>query len=99
MKYFRLLLIAYAIFYIGFGVIILQQTKSVFQWYIIAYFLINAFVLIAGALFERSKYKTKHTSNTGWVKTTERFIDHQTGKLVEVHFHPETGERKYKEVG
>jgi hypothetical protein len=98
MKYLRLLLVAYAIFYISFGIFLLQQAKDIFSWYIVIYFIINAFILIAGALFERSKYKTKNSSDKNWVKTKERFVDHQSGKLVEVHFHPKTGERKYKEI-
>jgi D-alanyl-lipoteichoic acid acyltransferase DltB (MBOAT superfamily) len=56
---------------------------------------INAVVIIIGVLFERGRYKTKNTTEEGWVRTKERFIDHTSGKLVEVYFHPKTGERKY----
>jgi hypothetical protein len=34
---------------------------------------------------------------TGWVRTTERFIDDTTGKPITVYVEPATGERQYIE--
>lgn len=98
MNYLRLAIALYALLYVGIGVFLLQHSNNIFSWYLIIYFFINAGVIIAGVFFERSRYKTKHTAKSGWVRTKERFVDHQSGKTVEVYFHPQTGERKYQEV-
>jgi hypothetical protein len=54
-------------------------------------------VLIAGIVYERFRYKPIESSlpGGGWVETTERFIDDETGKPVTVYLHSATGERKY----
>ena len=31
----------------------------------------------------------------GWVKTTERFVDPDSGKTVDVFYEPSSGERQY----
>jgi len=56
-------------------------------------------VLVLGTLFERVIYKpnAKGAPGPGWVKTSERFVDDQTGKPVTVYIKPETGERVYME--
>ena len=58
-------------------------------------------VLIVGALFERVHYKmlTPRPPGRGWLATPERFVDPASGRLVEVHVRPETGERAYVDVG
>lgn len=96
MIYLRLAIVIYALVYVGIGVFLLQQSRNIFSWYLVLYFFINAGVLILGAIFERSRYQTKHTTKDGWIKTKERFVDNKSGKTVEVYFHPETGERKYQ---
>ncbi len=61
--------------------------------------------MIAGALlvlaivFERVIYKgnAKAPPGPGFVKTTECFLDDETGKPVSVYVKPETGERIYVE--
>ena len=37
----------------------------------------------------------KLPAGTGWVRTTERFVDDKTGKTVTVYVKPLTGERAY----
>lgn len=53
--------------------------------------------ITAGTLLERVVYKPlqREKPGTGWVKTAERFVDPDTGQLVDVFYNPATGERKY----
>lgn len=55
-------------------------------------------VLVFAIVYERYVYKTvvdKLPAGEGWVRTTERFFDQKTGKLVTVYMKPMTGERAY----
>lgn len=54
-------------------------------------------MLIVGALYERFRYKPLEAAplGPGWTRTTERFIDHETGRPVTVYIEDRTGERKY----
>jgi hypothetical protein len=56
-------------------------------------------LLVLGLVFERFRYKPLETARpgAGWQRTTERFIDDETGKPVTVYIQPESGERKYVE--
>jgi len=56
-------------------------------------------VLIAAILFERFRYSRirRKSPGPGWQRTTERFVDDETGKTVTVYVKPETGERAYVE--
>jgi hypothetical protein len=56
----------------------------------------GAFLLL-GIVFERFRYKPleAQTPGAGWERTTERFIDDETGKPVTVYIQPQRGERKY----
>lgn len=58
-------------------------------------------VLIVGGLFERVQYKMLRQTapGPGWLATPERFVDPATGRLVQVHVKPETGERLYVDAG
>jgi hypothetical protein len=58
-------------------------------------------LLTVGALFERVRYKTlmQKAPGRGWVATPERFVDPASGRMVEVHVKPETGERLYVDIG
>jgi len=55
--------------------------------------------LLAAIVFERFRYKrvTHKSPGPEWQKTSERFVDDETGKLVTVYVHPESGERTYVE--
>jgi len=98
MKYLRIILAVYALFYIVIGILLLEKSREGWNLFITFYFGINALVLIIGAFFERSRYTSKSKLKEGWQPTKERFIDHKSGKLMEVHFNPKSGERKYVEV-
>jgi len=54
-------------------------------------------VLILSIIFERVTYKrlASKSPGPGWQRTTERFVDEQTGETVTVYIQPETGERTY----
>lgn len=58
-------------------------------------------MLVFGVLFERIHYKrlSLETPGPGWVATAESFVDPETGKLVQVHVRPDTGERLYVVAG
>lgn len=54
-------------------------------------------LILLGTLWERVRYKPLEDvrPGAGWVATTERFIDDETGKPVQVWLEPATGERRY----
>ena len=60
-------------------------------------FVLWGVVLIGGIIYERYRYKPIEPSlpGAGWVETTERFIDDETGEPVTVYVQSVTGERKY----
>ncbi len=60
------------------------------------YLLINSVVIIAGIFLEK-RYKPEKTSESGWQKTKEKFVDEKTGRTMEVEYNPKTGERNYVE--
>jgi hypothetical protein len=55
-------------------------------------------VLLLGILFERWRYRSAPRSGASWQKTGERFSDPQTGRVVEVFYDPQSGERRYLEA-
>ena len=56
-------------------------------------------ILLVAIVFERSRYKKIARKSPGpdWQRTPERFVDDETGKMVTVYVHPESGERAYVE--
>ena len=59
-------------------------------------------VLCAGGVaFERWRYSATRSTRpgAGWESTGERFIDPESGRLVEVYYQPATGKRRYVSVG
>jgi hypothetical protein len=66
---------------------------------VVIYLAVSGAVLAGGILFERRGYHPRVDRTRGrWQQTGERFVDPTTGKLMEVRFNPETGERDYIEV-
>jgi hypothetical protein len=56
-------------------------------------------ILLLATLFERWRYNNRNVSADGdWQSTGERFVDPESGKLVEVLYDPKSGERRYREV-
>jgi hypothetical protein len=57
-------------------------------------------LVLIGTLFERWRYKNRNVSADGnWQATGERFVDPETGREMEVLYDPDTGERRYREMG
>jgi hypothetical protein len=57
-------------------------------------------VIVLAMLFERWRYHNRNASVDGdWQPTGERFVDPGTGKNVEVLYNPQSGERRYRELG
>jgi hypothetical protein len=58
-------------------------------------------VLLVGGMFERVHYKLlrQKAPGGGFVATPERFVDPASGRMVQVHVKPETGERIYVDTG
>jgi hypothetical protein len=67
------------------------------QLHMSAVFMIWGVVLIAAIVFERTRYTRllRKSPGPGWQRTTERFVDEESGKVVTVYIKPETGERAY----
>ncbi len=56
-------------------------------------------MVIAGVLFARGRYRSSvDRGHDRWQSTGERFVDPTSGRLMEVRYDPETGERDYVEV-
>ncbi|HTR83400.1 MAG TPA: hypothetical protein VMI56_02905 [Reyranella sp.] len=75
------------------GIVVASSTSALPA----AWFLIVGGAITAGTLLERVFYKPLHGAapGGGWTKTGERFVDPDSGKMVDVFFNPTTGERKY----
>lgn len=55
-------------------------------------------LILIGTFFE-GRYRTRRATGSGWQTTAERFVDPTSGKLVEVRYNPQTGERAYVDAG
>jgi hypothetical protein len=58
-------------------------------------------LVLAGLVFENARYRrlSREAPGGAFKPTDERFIDPETGKLVEVWTDPATGARRYVAVG
>ncbi|HEX3664563.1 MAG TPA: hypothetical protein VHU23_04945 [Rhizomicrobium sp.] len=56
-------------------------------------------LLFAAVVYERFRYKPLEHGlpGPGWERTSERFVDAESGKTVTVYVEPKTGERQYVE--
>jgi len=62
--------------------------------------LIFGAIFVLGTLFERWRYNNKNAAaDADWQVTAERFVDPETGKVMEVLYDPRSGERRYREIG
>ncbi len=67
---------------------------------LVIYLAINGLIITGGIFLERSSYRSKADTTQGkWQATGERFNDPTSGKLIEVYYNPQTGERDYRESG
>jgi hypothetical protein len=56
-------------------------------------------ILLGAVVYERFRYKPLEPNRPGpgWERTSERFVDAESGKTVTVYLEPKTGERQYVE--
>ncbi len=53
-------------------------------------------VLALAVVFERWRYRQHEQLGSGeWQATEERFVDPESGRLMQVFYQPTTGERRY----
>ena len=91
----RRLLIAYGILCLIGAVILLFAHVTIA---LVIYLAVNGIIITGGILLERSSYRSKVDRTQGsWQSTGERFNDPTSGKLIEVYYNPQTGERDYRE--
>ncbi len=73
------------------GLVFLIQDKCSYQP-----FLIWGSILVIAVLFERWRYRrNEHDHDRQWQPTGEKFEDPETGQIMEVHYDPVSGERRY----
>jgi hypothetical protein len=85
------------LFFIAVGCLVLGLiTIMLGPWPAAAWLLINGSALTLGLVFERWRYKPAQTpAEAKGSPTGERFIDPETGVLMEVYYDAATGERTY----
>ncbi|MBV8634874.1 MAG: hypothetical protein JO002_10325 [Burkholderiaceae bacterium] len=72
---------------------------SVSSGHVIWPLLIWGAILFLATLFERWRYGANaKREGEGWLVTDERFIDPESGKLMQVYYQASTGERRYEPV-
>lgn len=93
----RRILIAYGVLCLIGALILLAAHVTII---LVVYLAINGLIITGGILLERSSYRSKSNTTQGkWQATGERFNDPTSGKLIEVYYNPQTGERDYRESG
>lgn len=91
----RRILIAYGVLCLMGAVILLAAHVTIA---FVIYLAINGLIITGGILLERSSYRSQADATQGkWQSTGERFNDPTSGKIVEVYYNPQTGERDYRE--
>ena len=88
---------------IGLGVLYLAvgaYLLSIHVALVLAIYLVVGGALLAGSIvLERRGYRPRVDHARGrWQRTGERFVDPSSGRLVEVRYNPDTGERDYVDV-
>ena len=88
-----LMLISLAALAIGVALLLVGATPPAYT------LLIWGGILLAAVVYERFRYKplADHRPGPGWERTTERFVDAESGKTVTVYVEPKSGERQYVE--
>jgi hypothetical protein len=58
--------------------------------------LVFGVITLLALSFERWRYRTRTGGAVGaWQRTGERFEDPETGRILDVEYNPESGERRY----
>ena len=85
------------LFFIAVGCLVLGLISLMTGFWPPAFWLlVNGSVLTLGLVFERWRYKPMQTAASAkGVPTGERFVDPETGALMEVYYDAATGVRTY----
>lgn len=92
----RAILVLLALGFIGAGIAVWVEGGDARSGGI-SFFIIGALLLV-GTVFEARRYRPKPRAMAEWETTGERFVDPTSGKLTEVRYNPQTGEREYVDV-
>jgi hypothetical protein len=88
---------------LGVGLLTAALVSSLRGFFVPALWLaVQGAVVILGIVFERWRYTRNGQSRpigAGWQVTDERFVDPESGRLVEVWFDADSGERRYVDTG
>jgi hypothetical protein len=89
-------LIGLGVLYLVVGAYLLSLRVAL----VLAIYLVLGGAVLAGSIvLERRGYRPRVDRARGrWQRTGERFVDPSTGRLMEVRYNPDTGERDYVDV-
>ena len=89
-------LIGLGVLYLALGAYLLSLRVAL----VLAIYLVVGGAVLAGSIvLERRGYRPRVDHARGrWQRTGERFVDPSSGRLVEVRYNPDTGERDYVDV-
>ena len=89
-------LIGLGVLYLAVGAYLLALHVAL----VLAIYLVVGGVVLAGSIvLERRGYRPRVDRARGrWQLTGERFVDPSSGRLMEVRYNPDTGEREYVDV-
>jgi hypothetical protein len=89
-------LIGLGVLYLAVGAYLLSIRVAL----VLAIYLVVGGVVLAGSIvLERRGYRPRVDRARGsWQRTGERFVDPSSGRLMEVRYNPDTGERDYVDV-
>ena len=83
---------------VGVGLLVAGGIAAAAHAYATAlYLLITGGAYSVGVAFERWRYAPPPPRIGNWHATGERFLDPTSGKMIEVYFNRDTGERHYRE--
>ena len=86
-------LIGLGVLYLAVGAYLLALHVAL----VLAIYLVVGGAVLAGSIvLERRGYRPRVDQARGpWQRTGERFVDPSSGRLMEVRYNPDTGERDY----
>ena len=89
-------LIGLGVLYLAVGAYLLSLRVAL----VLAIYLVLGGAVLAGSIvLERRGYRPRVDHARGrWQRTGERFVAPSSGRLVEVRYNPDTGERDYVDV-
>ncbi len=66
----------------------------------LVWLVLNGVLILVAVLGERWRYRPRVDRRRGrWQATGEHFVDPASGRLIDVYYNPDTGERDYVDAG